>query len=142
MTAKTAMLRAREAMASVLDAKLANLPEWQAFREIDRALLELDTEHPAVPASRERLRITPTDDAVPSYVKLARQAFDEAGAPVPTPKLLAFVGARRKLAADPDKAKINVTSSLSKDKGIKSIPWEGGRAWWYADRPIPKRDLL
>jgi hypothetical protein len=41
---------------------------------------------------------------------------------------------------DPAKAKIVVQSSLSKDKRFKSVPWEGKRAWWYADRPIPKRE--
>ena len=141
MTAKTSMLRAREAMAAVLDAKFANLPEWRAFRDIDRALLELDTEQPALAAPRERRRITPVTD-VPSYVKLTRQALEEVGAPVPTPKLMEFIGARRKLAPDADRAKVNVTSSLSKDKGIKSVAWGGGRAWWYADKPVPKRELL
>jgi hypothetical protein len=37
------MMQAHEAMARVLDAKLANMPEWQAFRAIDRALLALDS---------------------------------------------------------------------------------------------------
>jgi hypothetical protein len=141
MSAKTSILQAREAMAAVLDAKLANLPEWKAFRDIDRALLELDAEQPVSPAPRERSRITPAGEA-PSYVKLALQAFDEVGTPVPTPKLMQFVGSRRELPADPERAKVNVTSSLSKEKRIKSVPWEGGRAWWYADRPVPKKDLL
>lgn len=144
MNAKTEMMRAHEAMASVLDAKFSNVPEWQAFRAIDRALLALETEQPTDPAPpRERSRINRAlSGGVPSYVSLAFESFEETGAPVPTPKLMDFVASRRPLPPDLDRAKVNVTSSLSKEKRIKSVPWQGGRAWWYADRPVPKRDLL
>jgi hypothetical protein len=44
-----------------------------------------------------------------------------------------------KPASSPVAAKVNVTSSLSKDERVKSIPWEGGRVWWFADRADPKK---
>ncbi|HTE76908.1 MAG TPA: hypothetical protein VK653_09220 [Xanthobacteraceae bacterium] len=139
MNAKTEMMRAHEAMAVVLDAKFSNVPEWQAFRAIDRALLALESEQPIDPPPRERSRITrAVSGEVPSYVSLALKSFEETGAPIPTPKLMEFVAGRRQLPPDPNRAKVNVTSSLSKEKRIKSVPWLGGRAWWYADRPVPK----
>ena len=62
MTAKTELMQAHEAMAAVLDAKFSTLPEWKAFRAIDRALLALETESttrenstPAAPRPRIRL---------------------------------------------------------------------------------------
>jgi hypothetical protein len=140
MTAKSEMIQAQEAMAAVLDAKFSNVPEWKAFRAINRALFALETEQVAAPkASVERRIISPTATALPSYVSLTLRAIDEGGQPVTTPKLMEFIAKHRQLG-DPEKAKISVTSSLSKDKRIKSIIWEGGRAWWEASKPIPKKE--
>jgi hypothetical protein len=147
MTAKTAkneMMQAHEAIAKVLDAKFANVPEWQAFRAIDRALLALEDEQPepikAAPQITHRPRIRMNGEQ-PSYMSLADQALTEAGKPVSTHKLMEYIGARRPLSGDdPEKARITVQSSLSKDKRFKSVPWDGKRAWWYADRPVPKKE--
>jgi len=138
MSAKSEMMKAHEAMATVLDAKFANVPEWQAFRSIDRALLALETEQAPAQSAQNKplLRILST----PSYTSLTAKALDDTGLPITTPKLVQFIGQHRKLGDDPEKAKINITSSLSKDDRFKSIPWEGGRAWWYADRPVPKKE--
>jgi hypothetical protein len=55
--------------------------------------------------------------------------------------MLDYIAERRPLSGDNiAKAKIVVQSSLSKDKRFKSVPWEGKRAWWYADKPLPKRE--
>lgn len=140
-TAKEEMMQAHEAMAKVFDAKWSNMPEWQAFRAIDRALLALDlasTPKPAspiLPLPKARINNGP----VP-YVTLAFNALTEAGKPVPTPKLMEYIGQHRELG-DLDKAKVNVTSSLSKDERFKSVEWANGRAWWLVGRPIPKTDL-
>ena len=40
-------------------------------------------------------------------------------------------------AGDTDKAKANIVSALSHDNSLQSVAWEGGRAWWYAGRPVP-----
>jgi hypothetical protein len=138
MTAKSEMMQAHEAMASVLDTKFSNVPEWKAFRAIDRALLALETErvntgpNPSEPRSRKNQQ--------PSYNELTGRALYETGKPIPTPQLMVFIGAHRKLDPDPKKAKINVTSSLSKSSEYESVDWEGGTAWWYANRPLPKKE--
>jgi hypothetical protein len=141
-TAKHEMMQAHEAIAAALDAKIGNMPEWQAFRHLDRALLALEAEQPAPPASPQQRRIRPriNGEHVP-YMTLADQALTKAGHPVPTTDLMQFIGQYRPLSSsDPAKARIVVQSSLSKDKRFKSVPWAGKRAWWYADRPIPKRE--
>ena len=139
-TAKSEMMLAHEAIAAALDAKIGNMPEWKAFRAVDRALLALDTEQPPTinpsPQTARKVRI---NGGQPSYMSLADQALTESGKPVTTTKLMEFIGKRRVLSSgDPAKAKIVVQSSLSKDKRFKSVPWEGTRAWWYADKPLPK----
>lgn len=147
MTAKTVkreMMQAHEAIAAALDVKIGNMPEWQAFRAIDRALLALELEQPAAPKvepqADRKPRIRINGEHVP-YMTLAVQALEEAGKPVTTIKLMEFIAARRPLSGnDPIKAKIVVQSSLSKDKRFKSVPWEGFRAWWYADKPVPKKE--
>ena len=51
--------------------------------------------------------------------------------------MMEYVAAHR-LIGDPKKARIVVQSSLSKDVRFESVAWRGGRAWWYADKPVPK----
>jgi hypothetical protein len=141
-TVKSEMLQAHEAIAAALDAKIGNMPEWQAFRHLDRALLALEAEQPTPPLTalrKLRLRI---NGAHPSYMSLVDKALTETGKPIPTNKIMEYIAQRRPLSGgDPAKAKIVVQSSLSKDKRFRSIPWEGGRAWWYADKPVPKKEM-
>jgi hypothetical protein len=140
-TAKDEMMQAHEAMAAVLDAKFRTVPEWRAFRAIDRALLALEV----APSSAVRMpphianRRRP-EGAPPSYTSLADQLIGETGKPVPTNEIMAFIASKRSIGSDRDRAKVTVQSSLSKDKRFKNVAWEGGRAWWYADRPIPKKE--
>jgi hypothetical protein len=138
-TAKDEVIQARKAAITALDSKIGNMPEWQIFRHLDRALLEFEAEPtPRAPSQRVRVRL---NGAHPPYMSLADQALTEAGKPLRTDKLMQFIGQRRPVSSsEPAKAKIVVQSSLSKDKRFKSVPWEGKRAWWYADRPIPKRE--
>jgi hypothetical protein len=140
-SAKEEMMQAHEAMAKVLDAKLANTPEWQAFRAIDRALLALDLASAPTPPLRilpppkSRINKGPTP-----YVTLAERALTEAGKPLPTPKMIEYIGKYRELG-DIEKAKVNITSSMSKDERFKSVEWANGRAWWLVGKPIPKTDM-
>lgn len=147
MTAKTAkieMMQAHEAIAAALDAKIGHMPEWQAFRHLDRALLALEAEQPEDSPTLKiipkplRIRVRP-NGVPPSYMSLADQALSETGKPIPTDKIVDYIAQHRPLSGDdPAKAKIVIQSSLSKDKRFKSVPWDGRRAWWYADKPIPK----
>ena len=87
----------------------------------------------------------PTKTKPPSHWAAKRAGpytlTSEAGKPVRTNKLMEFIAQHRPLSGDdPAKAKIVIQSSLNKDKRFKSVPWEGKRAWWYADRPIPKKE--
>ncbi len=66
--------------------------------------------------------------------------MSETGKPVSTIKLMEYIANRRPLSGDPARAKIVVQSSLSKDKRFRSVAWDGARAWWYADRAIPKKE--
>lgn len=148
-SAKDEMMKAHDAMASVLDVKLAEMPEWKAFRAIDRALLALDilpakesaaapqTKMVRVPKHFAPRQLVPGRLAVVKpYVVLAIEALTEIQKPIPTPTLIDFIGKRRPLG-DVEKAKVNITSSLSKDSRFKSVAWENGKAWWWADKPVP-----
>lgn len=141
MTAKTELMQAHEAMAAVLDARLGNLPEWKAFRAINRALFAEGEGSLAPTTQRIRPHLFNGSGAgKPSYTALTSKVLEERGKPIPTPALMEFIGAHRKLDADYDRAKVTVTSTLSKSPHFKSVPWEGGRAWWFADRPVPKKE--
>jgi len=152
MTAKTELMKAHEAMAAVLDAKFSGSPEWTAFRAIDRALLALETESAERKAPTVELLPAPRFRAPPrtpsnghgveplSYTALTDVALRERGRPIPTPQLMEYIGSKRRLADDAERAKVTVTSTLSKSQHFRSVPWEGGRAWWFADRPVPKTE--
>jgi hypothetical protein len=141
MTTKSELFEAHQTMTAVLDAKFGNVPEWKAFRAIDRALLaETERSSGSAPPHRERPRLNGRNDQPHSYTALTGLALQERGKPIPTPQLMEFIGARRKLDSDSEKAKVTVTSTLSKSPRYKSVPWEGGRAWWFADRPVPKNE--
>jgi len=145
MTTKTAadeMMAAREAIAAALDAKIGNMPEWQAFRAADRALLALALSQPSasksIPIPRPRLRIN--DGAPIPYMTLADKALTEADKPLTTAEVVDYIGKHRPLPNPPgdrQRVKITIQSSLSKDERFRSVPWQGGRAWWYANRPVP-----
>jgi hypothetical protein len=140
-SAKEEMMRAHEAMAKVLDAKWANSPEWQAFRAIDRALLALDLASvPEAPLPILRGPKARINNGPIPYVTLAERALTEAGKPLPTPKMIEYIGKHRELG-DIEKAKVNITSSMSKDARFKSVEWANGRAWWLVGRPVPKTDM-
>jgi hypothetical protein len=151
MTAKNAkieMMQAHEAMAKVLDAKFASLPEWLAFRAIDRALLALDQAAGSEQASADAklpendfgalLWRVPHHGASPqSYVALTAQALEETKQPITSNELVRYIKNVRSLGNDLEKAKVNITSSISKDKRFSSVAWANGRAWWWANRPVP-----
>lgn len=140
-TAKEEMMQAHEAMAKVLDVKLQNMPEWQAFRAIDRALLALDlASEPKPPLPIHPLPKARINSGPMPYVTLAFNCLTEAGKPVPTPKLVEYIAKHRDLG-DLEKAKVNITSSLSKDERFKSVEWANGRAWWLVGQPVPKTEL-
>jgi hypothetical protein len=136
------LIEAHEAMAAVLDAKFPNLKEWMAFRAIDRALLaSLMKALPAPMAPKQRRERPRLNNNAPTpYMTLADNAMKASGKPLTTAQLMEYISARRETGPDPAKARIVVQSSLSKDKRFKSIAWAGGRAWWYADKPVPKSE--
>jgi hypothetical protein len=139
MSTKSDLLEAHAAMVAVLDAKLANMPEWKAFRAIERALLA-ENQNPVTPDAAPRKASILKVREVPSYTTLTERALKEHERPIATPDLMDFIGQHRKLGNDSEKAKINVISSLSKSDRFRSVPWEGRKAWWYADRPVPKNE--
>lgn len=141
MDTRQELLEARETIAEGLDDKFKNVPEWRAIRAIDRALAALDRPS-AVPAHAGSLVRFPdggTKRLYPTYTVLARRFIEHKNAPVTTPELVEYIKQSRPLHSDLEKAKINITSSLSKDEKFESIPWEGGRAWWLKGRDLPSR---
>jgi hypothetical protein len=142
MTHKDDLSQARNDMLSVLDEKLAQMPEWRAFRAMDKALWAMSAMQATAPkangaeqpTARRRTRTVGT----PSYADLAIEAIDTKGFPIPTADIVRFIGTRRELDPDQEKARVNIQSGLSRDKKIRSISWRGGRAWWHANRPPPK----
>lgn len=120
---------------------IGNMPEWKAFRAVNRALLALEAEPAATPKPQPRLaiRVRPRlNGEFPSYMSLADKALTDAGKPIPTTGVVEYIAARRPLSGTPDTARTVIQSSLSKDKRFRSVPWEGRRAWWFVDRPVPK----
>ncbi len=136
MTATPELLEAYEAMASLLDTKLANMPEWKIFRALHRAVTA-DQTSASKGAAKDRAWPNRPGQP-PSYTALTDMALKERAKPIPTPILMDFIRKHREVDPDPDRAKINVTSSLSKSPLFQSIAWEGGKAWWYTNQPVPK----
>ena len=109
------LYRARDDLAAALDNKLRDIPEWRAIRAVDRAIaaLELAARPKPGPArvvmpdgSMKRVNIT--------YTGSARRLIQSKGSPATTPEVVEFIGKNRKLNSDTEKAKINITTSLSK----------------------------
>jgi hypothetical protein len=130
------LIQARHEMMGVLDEKFKNVPEWRAFRAIDRVLMAMngssaegestDIIHPP------RVRLT----GFASYVDLGVDLIRRTGKPVPTTEIVSFVAQQKNRA--PEDIKTNVQSALSRDNRIESIRWSGGRGWWLKGQEVPK----
>jgi hypothetical protein len=146
MSAKAELKKAHDELAAILDIKLAEMPEWRAFRAVNRALIAIDDVSLTERARQEGFAVKTGADGVrrirllPTYARLTEQAIGEFNRPVTTTEVMDYIGKRRTLDDDHEKAKINVTSSLSKSDRIESVPWRGGRGWWLKGRPIPAPD--
>jgi hypothetical protein len=136
MSNKADLLQARNEIMAVLDDKFRNVPEWKAFRAMDRALMAMDghitlmgSDESPLPTSRKRSKL--------SYVDLALEAIRRSGKPVPISEIVAFIGSQRDVR-NPDSIRVNIQSALSRDPRVQSIVWSGGRGWWFADREAPE----
>jgi hypothetical protein len=145
--AKIELLEAHNAMASVLDVKLGNMPEWKAFRAIDRALIALEVASdspkpkpfPILPKPNQAR----TNETL-GYVELTRRLLDSINRPVTTGEVVNHISQFRQFP-DLEKAKVNITSSLSKDPRFRSIVWDLKKVWWWTDKdppPIPNGQAL
>lgn len=138
MSTKDNLLQAHQTMIAVLDHKFQNVPEWKAFRAIDKALFDF-IEAPSAAASNGGGSPRSARTASPlSYVELGIEALNEAGEPVTTAKMIEFISARREISADRDRARVTIGSSFSKSDRLKNVSWRGDRAWWHANRAVPK----
>jgi len=133
MSSKSELWEARSDLMSALDEKLRNLPEWRAFRAIDRLAFAAISPAESKPGKKRGRK-----SAGRSYGDLGVAAIKSAAAPQPTNTIMEYVIARRGMGSDPKKAKTNVQSALSRDSRIESIPWHGGRAWWLVGLEPPK----
>jgi hypothetical protein len=139
MTVKDALLQARAEMVLVLDAKIGGMPEWRALKAIESAIAAVDAP-PAVGGVEEAPRRRERRGAAPSYVDLAIEAMKAKRAPVTSGEVFEFIRSRRDFGVDAKRARINIQTALSKGDRTRSVPWRGGRAWWYADREVPKQE--
>jgi hypothetical protein len=138
MSTKDNLLQAHKSMIAVLDHKFQNVPEWKAFRAIDKALLDL-IEAPSTATSNGSVaKRSPRVSSKLSYLQLGIEALNAAEEPLTTVKMIEFISARREIPGDLDHVKRNIVSTFSKSSGLKSVPWRGGRAWWHVTRPVPK----
>lgn len=138
MSIKDNLIHAHQSMTAVLDHKFQNVPEWKAFRDIDKALLEfIEAPSAAAPNGSEAPRSTRISSET-SYAQLGIEALNAAEEPLTTVKMIEFISARREIPGDLDHVKRNIVSTFSKSDRLMSVPWRGGRAWWHANRPVPK----
>jgi hypothetical protein len=140
MSDKDELSKARIDMIAVLDSKLADSLEWRVFRAIDSALMAMTTSRAHEPKTSKRgpnrRRKQPSERH--PYVALALEAFAAKGTPISTVDIVPIIAAKRNLDAKSSKVRANIQSGLSRDTRIQNVPWGGGRAWWYADREVPK----
>lgn len=134
MDAKDQLLKSRADLAAVLDEKLKNVPEWRAYRAVEAALNAFLTGEDKIVVRRPRMIESGESH---SYADLSLRAIDEAGHPLTTTELVEFIGRHREIPSDPHKAKVNISSGLSRDERLRNINWQRGTAWWRADRPLP-----
>ena len=138
MTDKSELEEARAEMLAILDGKLANVPEWRAFRAMDRALAALSSPVAAAATASttsagNRIQVSSSE----SYGDLALKAIRAAGQPLATSALVEYMRPFRPQVADIKKLKINIQSAMSRDKRIKSVQWQGAAGWWPVTKPLP-----
>jgi hypothetical protein len=138
MSTKDNLRQAHQTMMEVLDQKFQNVAEWKAFRAIDKALQDLVNEPSIAPPNGAGASNPTRAPSESSYVELGIAALNEAEEPVTTIKMIEFISAHRKIPGHLDQVKRGIASMFSKSDRLKSVPWRGGRAWWHANRTVPK----
>jgi hypothetical protein len=135
MSNKAELIQARARMMAVLDTKFKDVPEWQAFRAMDAFITAMDAPTGVTNGAGES-PVLRTRKA-PSYGDLGLEAVQQAGKPLSTREIVAFIATRRNRT--PDSIKPNVQAALSRDDRLDSVTWSGGRGWWFKDREVPER---
>lgn len=130
MDAKEQLVQIRNALQKAVDKALESIPEYRALESVERAIDELER-------AERRDRDAAADVSQQSYTGLAMAALREAGAPLSTPQIIEYIAKYRPIAHDPERAKINISSVLSKDTRLQNISWISGRAWWLAGEKVP-----
>jgi hypothetical protein len=138
--------RSRDELIALLEKKIGHMPEWKAFRAVERAIAAFKTPAPPVPpvsptpstnGAKSRTSRRPANSPTP-YGILGLKALEITGLPVTTTEMIAFIGKHRELPADPNKTKANIVSALSHDDRFQSVAWRAGRAWWRANQAPPR----
>src|SRR5580704_8757186 len=132
MDAKAELLKSRAELASILDTKLKDMPEWRAYRAVEGALLAFGSASNSAGSVYKYRHTPPTPRYSDGYAALAVAAIDAAGRPLTTDEIIEYIKGRRPISGDPKRAKLNIGSSFSKDARMQNIAWQHGRAWWIA----------
>jgi hypothetical protein len=134
------LLKTRDAMLAILDAKLKDVPEWTAYRAVEYLLQSMNRS--SVPdgtrSPNRRYRHAPRREP---YADLALKAIDALGRPMSISELITFIAQHRPIPSDSFKAKLSVGSGLTRDERLVSVSWQGRRAWWYVGRALPEPPL-
>jgi hypothetical protein len=132
MDPKEQLINARNALQAEVDKVLEALPAYQALQRVEQAIDALGKSSQNSRPQEPNLRLSPSQ----SYAALAVDAIVKAAHPLTTPEIIEYISKYRALAADPERAKINIASALSKEENLKNIRWKDGRAWWLSGEKL------
>ena len=150
---KTVILRTRRLLASALGEKMKKAglaSEWEALKSLDELLLQ-ELENPVADSPVERLALKQpgtfyagsfamgTPVRPKTYVELAAELIEKEKQPVRSASLVEYITKKRDIR-NLSKAKINIISAMSHDQRFKSYDWKNGKAWWWAEKPLPQTE--
>src|SRR5215469_9570102 len=119
-----------------LEQKLSRNSDYRALLAIEHAIAELGESSPAQPAPLSVASIRPAQMGVLSHAEAVAEILAEQGEPLAMRELVNRL--RRKgvrfVGKDP---KLSLSATLSRSRQFRSVSFEGGRCWWFSDRPLP-----
>ena len=119
-----------------LEQKLSRNSDYRALKAIEHAIAELGegTAARVVPPSLSGIQ--PSHMGVPSHVEAVAEVLTEQGKPLAMRDLVTRL--RRKGVRFVGKhPKLSLSATLSRSRQFRSVSYEGGRCWWFSDRPLP-----
>lgn len=123
--------------AKTLERALEAMPEFRRLKVIQKALADLAAIGAGKNVIADTFKLTLPSKLASSINQAAGFALEEVGYPLSTQELLKATPRYGRTVGGQNPA-TNLSNSLSSDKKFQSVPWDGGRAWWFANRPVPQ----